>query len=682
MVNIKEFYKAENEKTLVSYKNNLLVIKDIYEETKGCSKCRGKVQYAKFFNHTAKWILKMTELEQNMDENYFENKSFQELKEENYDLHKELLAENYGKSYANPAYCVEIFGDEIGQVLSALYIKYREYILCAYKHKIFKMEECNRLFIEMFNEIKNSEPSYEALKNIMSKWQKEVSESDARVYFKEIFNAENAYNADIINSAELSDLRYLFKFGGYITENEIKTAEFLLNYSEDKIDTLTKAIVLAYKNGFIRDNKDITIKSTVKIVANIGQERIARKLLKEFNSINLQGSVSVVSSDINKQYDYDHRFDNAVYLDEEFALLKESAYENSAENSKDMLKKYSGILFFEKFGEKPFAPENKSQCLKLSEVQNKLMQTHRNSLRQIMDKYVPGAETSFCIIAFPSPEIGEKFEEIFEDTLVVNMMDSTTYEVIQQTIIDTLDKGEYVHVKGNGNNETDIKVKMQHINNPEKETNFVNCVADVNIPLGEVFTSPMLKGTNGMLHLEEVYLDGLKYVDLKLTFKDGYVSEYACRNFESEEENIKYVEENLLFPHKTLPIGEFAIGTNTFAYVMAQKHDIVNILPVLIVEKMGPHFAIGDTCFSWSEDTAVYNPLDKKEITARDNDKSLMRKTDINQAYTNVHTDITLPYDSLEFISVITEEKEIIEIIRNGRFVLAGTEELNKPFEK
>ena len=115
---------------------------------------------------------------------------------------------------------------------------------------------------------------------------------------------------------------------------------------------------------------------------------------------------------------------------------------------------------------------------------------------------------------------------------------------------------------------------------------------------------------------------------------------------------------------------------------MAQKHDIVNILPVLIVEKMGPHFAIGDTCFSWSEDTVVYNPLDKKEITARDNDKSLMRKTDINQAYTNVHTDITLPYDSLEFISVITEEKEIIEIIRNGRFVLAGTEELNKPFEK
>ena len=33
-----------------------------------------------------------------------------------------------------------------------------------------------------------------------------------------------------------------------------------------------------------------------------------------------------------------------------------------------------------------------------------------------------------------------------------------------------------------------------NLNNPEKETNFENCLADVNIPLGEVFTSPKLTG--------------------------------------------------------------------------------------------------------------------------------------------------------------------------------------------
>ena len=39
-------------------------------------------------------------------------------------------------------------------------------------------------------------------------------------------------------------------------------------------------------------------------------------------------------------------------------------------------------------------------------------------------------------------------------------------------------------------------------------------------------------------------------------------------------------------------MGEFAIGTNTTAYVMAKTYDILYQLPILIVEKMGPHFAV------------------------------------------------------------------------------------------
>ncbi|HHE37301.1 MAG TPA: leucyl aminopeptidase, partial [Candidatus Cloacimonetes bacterium] len=206
--------------------------------------------------------------------------------------------------------------------------------------------------------------------------------------------------------------------------------------------------------------------------------------------------------------------------------------------------------------------------------------------------------------------------------------------------------------------------------------------ADVNIPVGEVFTSPQLKGTNGVLHLKETFLKKLKFTDLKLTFKDGYVSDYDCQNYDDDEKNKKYIQENLLFPHKTLPIGEFAIGTNTQAYVMAKKFDILPILPVLIVEKMGPHFAIGDTCFSWEEDFKVYNPIDNKEITARENEKSALRKTDIQQAYTNCHTDITLPYEDLDFISAITKDGKKIDIIRDGRFVVPGTEELNVPLDE
>ena len=85
-------------------------------------------------------------------------------------------------------------------------------------------------------------------------------------------------------------------------------------------------------------------------------------------------------------------------------------------------------------------------------------------------------------------------------------------------------------------NRTDLRVQLKKLNCPEKETNFENCVADVNIPVGEVFTSPVLTGTNGVLHVSEVFLNELQYKDLELEFVDGKIEKYSCGNFDSKEE--------------------------------------------------------------------------------------------------------------------------------------------------
>ncbi len=126
-------------------------------------------------------------------------------------------------------------------------------------------------------------------------------------------------------------------------------------------------------------------------------------------------------------------------------------------------------------------------------------------------------------------------------------------------------------------------------------------------------------------------------------------------------------------------MGEFAIGTNTTAYVAAEKYGIADKLPILIAEKMGPHFAVGDTCYSWAEDTPVYNP-DGKEIIARDNEISAMRKDDVSLAYYGCHTDITIPYEELGNIRVIDEEGESTPIIENGSFVLPGNRRTQQTF--
>lgn len=343
---------------------------------------------------------------------------------------------------------------------------------------------------------------------------------------------------------------------------------------------------------------------------------------------------------------------------------------------------YAGPAVLEVFGEEPFTPVNKEENLRYSEVQQKHDVEYMTKAGKITNEYIKGEERSFTIIAFPTPEIGDRFEEIFDETIKINTLDYKLYEIMQQRIIDVLDTAKEAHVLGKDGNRTDFRVQLAKLNNPEKETIFENCVADVNIPVGEVFTSPVLEGTNGVLHVKRVFLRGLEFQDLELTFKDGMISDYSCANFQNEEESKKFIEENLLYYHDTLPIGEFAIGTNTTAYVMANEFDIADKLPILIAEKMGPHFAVGDTCYSHSEDVAVFNP-NGKEIIAKDNSVSLLRKTEKeDQAYLNCHTDITIPYEELGGLWAVREDGQKVAIIEDGMFVLEGVEELNAPFRQ
>ena len=458
-------------------------------------------------------------------------------------------------------------------------------------------------------------------------------------------------------------------------------------------DTYTEG----YRKGFAATGRSNEGKKTVQIRYHIGFERMIRMAVDNFRELGLEpiiarASIGTVNrmaartngyygTPANRQYEYDHRYDNAVYLDKAFRERKLSILKVAYETYKDLASVYAGPAVVETFGEAGFEPVNAAAAFSLSEKQEKLLLSYSNEAMQIVDAYIPGTETSFTIIAFPLPEIGAEFEAVFKETIRINTLDYELYRDIQQIMINELDQASQVHISGRGGNRTDLTVQLHTLAEPTNQSNFENCVADVNIPVGEVFTSPVLSGTDGLLHVSQVYLDGLQFRDLKLEFKDGKIASYSCGNFENEEENKKYIEDNILFHHPTLPMGEFAIGTNTTAYVAAKKYNIADKLPILIAEKMGPHFAVGDTCYSWSEDTAVYNP-DGKEIIARDNEISILRKEDISKAYFGCHTDITIPYDELGSICVPGKNGEKISIIEDGRFVLAGTEELNKPFEE
>ncbi len=674
---LQEFFDKRKQETLEECNSAWERIEQILVENKS-----SEDKLIQFVNKCATKALAARKLELEFDWDYYKTHTLEQLSKKNQTIFSEIVGDNYNYSILNPAYAVKEFGDGMGQMLSFYYSVFFNFKGYVFSGKSFMNLKWMQNLISFNALLQDGKNDYETLKSHILTAINHFDEEMEMASFRSMWTPEYGKNYRIIKDADLSDNRYLYQYGKYITDNELRIADFMRTYPEDKLQQLADCTAKGFVRGYTLSKKDLNKKKTYNLIYSVGQERLARAVAAKLEKYDLKPFFTRVSStEVNKQYNYDHRFSSAFFYDKEFVEKNIERYEKRCEANADLLALYGGPVYFDNFGEKPFNPEQKAECLKYSPEQTKLSQMNRVKSGQIMQKYIPRKETSFCIIGFPTPEIGEKFEEIYEATAEVNMLDTEKWEAIQQKIVDRLDLAEKVHVKGTAGNETDIMVMMQKLEDPSKHTNFVNCGADVNIPVGEVFTSPKLTGTDGVLHIKETFLNGLKFENLKLTFKDGFVSDYSCTNNDDEEKNRKYIEENLLFPHKTLPIGEFAIGTNTLAHVMAKKFDILDVLPVLIIEKMGPHFAIGDTCFSWEEDFATFNPIDNKEITARENEMSCKRKDNPQEAYTGVHTDITLPYEELGFITAITPKGEELDIIREGRFAVPGTEELNKPLD-
>ncbi|WP_448903338.1 aminopeptidase [Eubacterium sp.] len=642
-------------------------------------------KFLPYFVASAQFILKIDNLLGLIESKKIEGLTLEQLTFLNKDLYEDETEIVYEKCFANPKFAVEKLGEEYGQLLCYVFTANRNMISNAFQGKLEEITLRMELFIEIYNQFEDRENlTKKSIHDMIYSFEKDNSEIFMTNRIDEIINPENDFAVKIVMESDLEDLRYLYKYGESISENEIETAKFLNTLSQEKIDKIASVYTEGYRLGFINTGKDLSIKSAVDIRYYIGFERIIRAAIKQFENMGLKPVIykgGYESTKINKQYWFDHKFDDALFFDKGYVKRKLEVATTAFENRKKIAALMAGPAVVEVFGENPFEPENKKEALQLSKEQQKLKVEYAREYTQIVQKYIKGDERSFTIIAFPLPEIGMDYEELFEETVKINCLDQDKYRKVQQSIIDALDKADFVRVEGKGNNKTYITVNMHELKNPEKETNFENCLADVNIPLGEVFTSPKLTGTNGVLHVSQVYLNELKYNDLEITFENGCIKDYTCKNFDTEEENKKYIKENVMFNHDTLPIGEFAIGTNTTAYVMANKYDIVYKLPILIVEKMGPHFAVGDTCYSWEEDVKTYNP-DGKEIVAKENEISALRNKDLSKAYFSCHTDITIPYDELGEITAVTKNGEEIVIIKDGRFVLPGTELLNEAFDK
>lgn len=704
-----------------------LVMNRIHE-LPGEGKCSDEIK--QYFVGVAEFLFLLEETADFLREGGLKKASTEELARRNHVLYADVSEKRYETSYGNPAYAVKMLGEEMGRLLSFLYCEMRSMIPFVYEGRLEEIVIRLELFAEIYamfcyawqeteglsreERILQGLPKAEEVRQVLYWFVSDYTETSVEQHLREMLLPEDNFAIQLIKTADLTDERYLYAYGEYVSDNELEMARFMAELPEETICTMADTYTEGYRIGFEVTGKELAKKKTVEIRYCLGFERMMRKAVTNFEKMGLHAvcyraatsilynpslyKVGYHGGEVNRQYAFDHKDDKALFWDKVYMNHKLEVTRTAFEKYRKEALEYAGPAVVETFGERVFSPRNKTESLQMNEEQNKLLVEYRSLAGELQRQYILEEERSFTIIAFPVPEIQDSFSKetlkklgfhtpmecyhaFFKEVICINTLDYTLYRDIQQCIIDVLDTADYCEIKGRNGNRTDLCVNLWKLSDSAKETIFENCVADVNIPVGEVFTSPVLAGTEGILHVSRVYLNGLEYKNLKLCFKDGKITDYSCTNFDTEEENTKFVQENILFRHKTLPMGEFAIGTNTVAYVAAEKYGVGDKFPILIAEKTGPHFAVGDTCYSHAEEVKVYNP-DGKEIVARDNEISRLRDKAPAKAYFNCHTDITIPYDELGELAAVRKDGSRIVIIENGRFVLPGTEKLNEAFDE
>jgi len=590
----------------------------------------------------------------------------------NFESNKQLFdfqGEGYEKSFASPDYLKSLGYSEV-DLLSVIYVWLCESLTSAYLQRPLFVWNKQGILRALKDFSRNKDRK--RLQAVLNLTYLEQLDYVSGTKEKELMDPDNAFYNILMNSQK-DNLKWMCGYGTIISPDDIKMYEFYSQLSEELIDSLATHIVVSFFHGFISQSREIGNRNFIRMIYSIGQERLAKAVVNKFRE---KGFFVILykpsSSSINPKFIAEHKLDTMAYTDEKCYQEDLKAYKNTMFNLIQEEGQICGYVKIAQFGKKLEQVASSSFAFKPEEkILNAYLEMY-NEKRRLEASIIKPDTISFCSITFPEKNIGLDFEEIFESFCQINLQDSYPFEQVQKVIIDELDKCQFLHIEGRKNNKTNLTIKLPELKNPQKETLFLNCGGDLNVPYGELFTTPELKGTRGKLYIEKIYLNNVPYEKLELDFEDGKIVKSTCKNFGNEKENEEYVKQELLQGKKDVTIGEAAIGTNTLAYSVSRKYDILFRMPILLLEKMGPHIAVGDPCFARGEKSSVFDLYTSKEMIARYNEETKKGN------YLNFHTDITLPYGEIKKLYGETKTGEKILIMKNGLFVLKGTKLLNE----
>lgn len=253
--------------------------------------------YRDYFGSVSEFLVLICKTYEEIRDNKYFTRSLEELAEANEKLYEDVIPEQYGQSYANPAVAVKLLGENYGQILSFVYTQMRSLITAAFEQKLFEIVIHLELFLEIYASFAYAyqdggvEPQREQIEENLYFFIHDYTEDMTMQRVREKVDPAEDFAYRILMQENLKDTKYLYKYGEYITENQIKTAEYMAKASEEQIRLMADTYTEGYRIGFVKGNKDLSKKKVVQIVYPIGFECMIRLAIGNFEKMGLQPTI-------------------------------------------------------------------------------------------------------------------------------------------------------------------------------------------------------------------------------------------------------------------------------------------------------------------------------------------------------------------------------------------------------
>lgn len=247
--------------------------------------------FTRYFVKVSDFMVMIEELYEAVEEGRYRTLLLPQLEEWNEMLYGDIMPYHYEESYANPAFAVAMLGDDWGPVMAALYTEIRGQIAFAMESRLTEITVLNELFVEIFDLFGESVPDVGAVKELLHRFYTDNRELMVGWRTRELLDPALTFGKDIVMNCNLEDMRYLYYYGEYVSEEEAKIADFLNHLPEETIDKMARTYTEGYRRGFEVMGKKLEGKKSVAVIYELGFERMVRRAVELFGEMGLEAVI-------------------------------------------------------------------------------------------------------------------------------------------------------------------------------------------------------------------------------------------------------------------------------------------------------------------------------------------------------------------------------------------------------